>query len=131
MANFIPKLVWNTSNTFTFKYPSTKQAEPQYLPTEQISESVGGSRQVQINNILKKITVEFEFLTKTEIDNLKTNFYLAWAVYGKTFSYYESSDVSSFEDYELDNLDWKPVRQFPSEGDFKYKIELKFRRVYL
>jgi hypothetical protein len=115
---------------FTFTYPSVKQARPEYLPSEQVSESIGGGRQVQINNIIKKISLEFKFLTAAQLDDLEENWYLAWAVYGYTFRYFESYESTS-EEYELDVYDFKPTREIPKEGDFLHKVGLKFRRVYL
>lgn len=131
MANFIPRLEWDTDKSYTFKYPSTKQAAPTFLPTEAISESIGGHRQVQINNIVKKVALEFKFIPKADLDILENDFFLSWAVLGKTFKYFESSDEYVFEEYELDSYDWKPVREIPKEGNFLYKITLNFRRVYL
>jgi hypothetical protein len=116
---------------FDFNYPSVKQAEPQYLPTESVSESISGIRQTQINNIIKKIDLEFKFLTNSLKIDLHTNWFLSWAVYGKSFRYFESKDVASSEIYEMDNLDFKPVREIASVGNFLYKLSLKFRRVYL
>jgi hypothetical protein len=114
-----------------FDYPSSKQVEPQYLPTESISESLGGIRQVQINNILKKIELEFRFVTNTLKLNLENNWFLLWAVYGKEFRYFESKDELSNEVYSLDNFDFKPTREIAKAGNFLYKIAFKFRRVYL
>ncbi len=114
-----------------FDYPSTKQVNPQYLPSESINESISGIRQVQINNIIKKIELEFKFVTNTLRTNLETNWYLSWAVYGNEFRYFESKDVVSSETYALDNLDFKPVREIAKAGNFLYKIPLKFRRVHL
>jgi len=116
---------------FDFNYPSIKQARAEFLPTEQISESVGGIRQVQINNIIKKVNLEFKFLPLASLTELEEDFFLAWAVYGKSFRYYESFDEDSYEEYEMDSLDFKPIREIPKAGDFLYKIALKFRRVYL
>lgn len=116
---------------FTFPYPSLDNVRPEYLPTEQISESVGGVRQTQINNIIKKVTFNFTFIPKASLDSLETNFYLAWAVFGYSFRYYQSYEIDISEDYELDNYDWKPVNAIPSQGDFLMKLALKFRRVYL
>jgi hypothetical protein len=116
---------------FDFTYPSVKQARPEYLPTEQVSESIGGIRQTQLNNIIKKITLEFKFIPKAKIDILETDFYLAWAVNAKNFRYFESYEEPGYEEYALDNLDFKPTREIPKAGDFLYKITFKLRRVYL
>lgn len=114
-----------------FDYPSYKQVEPTYEPTEVVSESLSGSRQTQINNIIKKIDAEFRFVTNAIKLRLETEFYTTWAVYGKDFRYYESKDVASYENYALDNLDFKPVREIAKSGNFLYKIPFKFRRIYL
>lgn len=116
---------------FDFSYPSTKNPSPEYLPTEQIGESISGVRQVQVNNIIKKVSLDFKFIPKAKIDILTADWYLAWAVYGKTFRYYQSLEVSSYENYEMDSLDFKPLQEIPKEGDFLYKLPLKFRRVFL
>lgn len=117
---------------FDFTYPSDiKAIRPQYLPTEAIGESMGGTRQVQINNIIKKVALDFKFIPKAKIDLLETDWYLSWAVFGKPTRYFQSLEVNTSEDYELDALDWKPLAEIPKEGDFLYKIKLPFRRVYL
>lgn len=110
-----------------FPYPSVKQVAPEYIATEKISESVGGVRQVQLNNIIKKVSMEFKFLPQALIYELENNFYLSWAVYGKKFRYIEVTD----EEYELDSFDFRPVREIPKDGDYLYRLPLKFRRVYL
>lgn len=112
-----------------FQYPSTKLARPTYVPTEQISESIGGNRQIQINNMIKKVDLKFEFMTPEFTDLLEARWYLTWALYGKAFRYFESKDETPFENYELEILDWKPVRSFPKSGNFLHSIQLKFRRV--
>lgn len=117
---------------FDFTYPSdAKNIRPQYYPSEQISESIGGTRQVQINNIIKKVALDFKFIPKAKIDILEADFYLAWAVYGKSFRYFQSYEVNSSEDYELDAFDFKAFPEIPKQGDFLYKIAFKFRRVHL
>ena len=116
---------------FDFNYPSIKQAEPTYLPTEVISESISGVRQVQINNVIKEISLEFKFVTNTLKAELETKFYTTWAMYGKDFRYFESNDVGTSETYSLKNLDFKPTREIPKAGNFLYKIPFTFRRVYL
>lgn len=121
----------NFYHSLDFTYPSVKQGEPTYLPTEQISQAIGGARQVQVLNIIKKVALEFKFLTPAFKEILREDFYLGWAVYGKPFLYLESGDVDSSEEYELDNFDFKPVREIPKELDFLYKIPFTFRRVYL
>lgn len=117
---------------FDFVYPSdTQKGEPVYMPTEVISDSINGTRQVQINNIISKIDLEFKFLSKERKEALRDRWYLTWAYLGKAFRYYESKDVNTYVEYELDSLDFNPKRDFPKLGDFLYKISLKFRRVYL
>lgn len=116
---------------FDFTYPSSKQAAPKYKPTESISESVSGKRQIQINNIIKKLELEFRFLTSTQVETLEARFYETWAVLGKAFRYYESKDVNTYENYELDSLDFDPTRAFPKAQNFLYTLPLKFRRIYL
>ena len=127
----------NTADTLNlfqrldFSYPSYKQVEPTYLPTESINESLSGFRQVQINNVIKKVELELRFVTSIIKQDYETKFYKAWAMYGKEFRYYESKDVASYENFSLDDLDFKPVRSIPKAGNFLYNIPLKLRRIYL
>lgn len=122
---------FNLFQRLDFSYPSYKQVEPTYLPTESVNESLSGFRQVQINNVIKKVELELKFVTNAIKSDYETKFYKTWAMYGKEFRYFESKDEVTFENFSLDDLDFKPVRSIPKAGNFLYNIPLKLRRVYL
>lgn len=127
----INDITLNFFERLDFDYPSSKQGEPTYQPNETISESLSGIRQVQVNSIIKKIDIEMRFVTPTLKNKLETRFYLPWAIYGKAFRYYESKDEIAYENYELEVVDFKPIREIPKQGNFLFKIPFKLRRVYV
>lgn len=116
---------------FDFVLPSEKQCEPVLMPTEQVSTALSGATQTMILNVIEEVELSFKFITKAEIDILKTRFYYLWAMYGKNFRYYESSDEVDFVTTALKKLDWKPTREISKGGNFLYKLPFHFRRVAL
>lgn len=123
-------IVFDLFERLDFIYPSVKSAEPFYDPTQTITDSVAGVRQVITNNVIVKVDLEFRFLTNELKEKIRDNWYLPWALYGNSFRYFESKDEAGYHEYELDNFDFKPVRDFPDgSGNFRYKYPLKLRRV--
>lgn len=112
-----------------FQYPATVNDGEKISPNVNLSKSVAGVRQAQVNHLEAKLGLEFKFLTPAELTKLRDRWYLSWAVYYKEFRFYESKEIGAYVTYELDNDDFTPDRAIPKAGDFLYKIKLSFRRV--
>lgn len=114
-----------------FDYPPEKDNGEQYETNEVVSESVSGIRQTQVNAIIAKRPIKFAFISKTIRDRLMDDFYLAWAIYGKDFRFYEHKSEASYKTYHMDKLDFKQEREIPKQDDFLYSHPFTFRRVVL
>ena len=126
MANYIPKLVYN-SITLSFSYPPSKDDFENLEPKRVVATSVNGTQQVlfQYTEIIRKLT--FKFLTQAQHDALQT-FFTSWAIAGNTFDYYDTASIASFNTYSLkdDKFNSKKVAY---DSGFLYEISFTFRRV--
>ncbi len=114
---------------FEFEFPPTKDTDNQIDPSEKITTSLSGARQVQVDYLEEKRDLEFGFLTSAEHLSLRANFYISWAVYGYEFKYFPDKADSSYETYELSDFKFSPKRQVKKHPSFLYGLALKMRRV--
>lgn len=132
MANWIPEIQYGAGpTTLNFTYPPEGDPQNESLSGDLIvSKSLDGTQQTQWNYTEEIITLNFVFLTKTQLDNLRT-FYTSHAVKGNTFTFLPSDDeVTSFT-MTLADYRFQPRRVW-SDGssDFIYEVQMSFRRVY-
>jgi len=130
MADFIPKLEYGTITpvTITFDYPPKSDDGDQLNTIEKISTSISGVRQVIVENIEATRRIEYSHLTQTLVDSLKT-FFLNVGGLGKAFKYYDDKDLSNFNYYELNKLDFKPRKLIYKGSGFLWDLTLEFRRI--
>jgi hypothetical protein len=114
---------------FEFEYPPTKDSDNQIDPSEKVTTSLSGARQVQIDYLEEKRDLEFSFLTSEEHLELRNLFYIPWAVLGYEFKYFPDKADTAFETYELADMKFAPKRQVKKHPSFLYGLAIKMRRI--
>lgn len=109
---------------FAFRYPAETDDGESHKVKERKSVSIAGDIQRSIDHVEFKRTLEFNFLTKDEIEDLRA-FWNDWAYLGNAFRYFEDKNSVSFIEYEPDDLDFDP-KKFSAT---LWKWTLKVRRV--
>lgn len=131
MFNYIPKIVYN-SITYTFPYPveygKGDAGETQDAVVKDTF-SLSGELQRSVQYLEGNITVGFSFLKDADISALQT-FFQTWAVFGKSFDYYEHASLPAFNTYQLKNDSLRPIThwRYPN-GTKLYRLQLVMRRV--
>lgn len=131
MANWIPEIQYGSpTTTLNFTYPPERDPFNEDLKANvKVTKSNDGTEQVQYNYTEEMITVNFVFLTKAELDSLRT-FYEDHAALGNTFTYLPSDDEVTSYTYSLADYSFKPKRVITNGvDDFFYDVKMKFRRV--
>lgn len=134
MSDFVPALEYTpvaTPITITFPVPPVGDPLRERIQTNQrTTPSNNGTVQTQFNYNESTINPRFEGLNKTTLDLLRT-FFEDHGSLGKEFKWFEDQDSASFITVTLKRFDFKPIRALPqgTGADFKYKVELRMRRV--
>jgi len=132
MANWIPRIQYGGGpTTINFTYPPEGDPENEVLRGDvRVSQSNSGNEQVQWNYTEEIWTINFVFLSQTELDNLRT-FFTSHAVKGNTFTYFPSNDEATNFTMSLADHNFRPKRVFSDgSGDFIYEVSIQMRRVY-
>lgn len=116
---------------FDFQYPPTKDSEDNLKADVKTTQSLSGSLQTQVNFVEAIRALEFWFLTQDERDSLKDDFFLAWAVFGKSFRFFVDKADTGFNNYELKQYQFDDERQRKKHPEFLYKLSMQMRRVVL
>lgn len=105
--NYIPKIAYthiSSGESIEFTFDSQPEIDPyneEIIPFVSETRSNNGVRQVQFNYAIKMYTIDFKF--QSEAVYLNTyRFLTEHAMKGGAFKYYPSSDLSTFEIWELD-----------------------------
>lgn len=111
-----------------FDFPPVEPNGEEYETKATISQSLSGVRQVSINSVEASRDLKFSFLSPAVFARVNT-FLTTWALRGEAFRYYEDKATSSFVEYELDKLKFKPRKIAPrSESTWVWEVPLSFRR---
>lgn len=116
-------------NRYEFTAPATDDDGEQTEADQKTTESLSGKRQTQTNFVEKIRPLKFGHVTKDDKELLENSFFTNWAIYGKTFRYFQNFDLPDFVVYENDNKSFKTKRQVKKYPDFLYEIQFKFRRL--
>ena len=135
MANFIPKLAWpldTAANTYTF--PNMPEGDPLgevLTPNWDIMIANKGKRYVQYNHTEQDFSVNFTFLSEADYAAI-VNFHKTHAALGKTFRYYEHSDLSTYFSMQLLDgiLGWTAVVSDGAGGMLR-NLTLNLRGYYV
>lgn len=127
--NWKPKIIYNAI-TITFSFPPEGDPLKESIKTaSKTSTSLTGLEQSSWFFNEETQSINFKFLTKTELDALRT-FYKVWGSRGKVFDYYPSEDEVDFNTYTLKRKTFTPKRPFSDgAGDFFYDVTIQMRRV--
>lgn len=129
MGHNIPKIQWEDVNELVFDYPPTVDDGDQFVPTNTVSISISGVRQVSTNYVEIQRTVTFEFVTQT-LKMLYDSFMSTWAVLGNTFKYFEDQNSGTFVYYEISDLQTKSKKIMPKTANsYLWQIPISMRRV--
>jgi hypothetical protein len=112
-----------------FDYPPKEPRGEIFESNSVTSTSLSGVRQVSTNNIEGNRKLAFSFLTHSIY--LTVDLFLqSWALYGKTFRYFEDKTLSTYVEYELDSLK-SDAKKITAKGVDQYiwEVPLNLRRV--
>ena len=127
--NWTPKIIYGSvPTTITFPYPPDGDPLGEELDanTDDFTSNLGNN-QVQYNFTATLYSMTFTYLDLATVTALRL-FFNSWAKKGNTFSYYPSSDDSTFMTVFLTTKKFKPVRQLADgSGDFLYKLDWSFQ----
>lgn len=112
-----------------FDYPPIEPKGEELETKSSSSESLSGIKQVSVNHIEATRQLSFSHLSPAKYALVDT-----WlrddALNGETFRYFEDKTLSSYVEYELDNLKVSPKKIAPRGVDtYVWEVPLKFRRV--
>lgn len=111
-----------------FDYPPIETKGPKVSAAESISTSISGKRQVSVNHIEEKRTLELSFLSPS-IFSLVNNFMRNHALYGRPFRYFDDKLSGSYIDFELAVLDFDPDKiASRSATEFVWRVPVQMRR---
>lgn len=113
-----------------FPYPPTEGTKRETFEYgRKITESLNGTRQVQLNFTEATRKLKFRFLTEADIDALES-FFHSFAAKGKAFKYFEDDNSSDFFLYELDQNKLEPkIHNSNGPNSYLYEVDLALRRV--
>jgi hypothetical protein len=114
---------------YDFQYPPTKDEGEQYKANQTKVKTISGAIQTVTNYVEATRALTFGFVSKTDRDNLRDSFYVAWALLGKSFRYFEDQDINTVINYENNTLDYRQKRQVKKHPDYLYELDFNFRRV--
>ena len=128
MPSWIPKIIYN-SITLNFTFPPEGDPINERLTARsKKTVSLNGTEQTlwQINEEI--ITVNFKFLTQTELDSLRT-MWDDWGSHGKDIEYFSSNDEAARGTFTIATAIFPPNRVVADgSGDFNYDVTMSFRR---
>jgi len=111
-----------------FDYQPIEKNGAQLDAKERVATSISGTRQTSIDFIEENRALVFSFITES-IYLLMKDFFQDWALFGKTFRYYEDKTLTPFTDYELAEYKFTPEKVAPkSVSTFVWNVPLKMRR---
>lgn len=115
---------------FDFSYPPKLDSDDRLTAKNKVTESLSGLTQVQHDNIEAVRDLEFWFLTTTEYDRLRKEFFLRWASRGFEFRYFpDQDDTDVYETYELNQFKFETQRQVKKHPDFLRGLKMQLRRI--
>jgi hypothetical protein len=114
---------------FEFRYPASTDEGEQIKADQSVTRSLTGITQTLTNYIDAERNLTFGFITKAEKDFLIDDFFIGWALFGKSFRYFDDKEINSIKTYENASETANIVRQVKKHPDFLYEIEFNFRRV--
>lgn len=113
---------------FSFVYPPVLDDGEQLESDQVITDALSGIRQTVVNYFELKRRLRFNFLTKSEKDELLDVFLKPWILLGNEFRYFEDKDVNEYLTYTNDAQRVSIQRTVKKHPDYLYQIELNFRR---
>lgn len=133
MSDFVPKIEYSSGPIITVEFDIPPERDPlreRIVTSQRTTTSNNGTVQTQFNYNEEIISPRFRGLSKTIADLLRT-FYLDWGSRGREFSWFEDKDSVSFRTVTLDRFEIDIERDIPRGlgNDFRYKIDLRMRRV--
>lgn len=113
---------------FSFVYPPVLDDGEQLESNQVITDALSGIRQTVVNYFELKRRLRFNFLTKSEKDELLDVFLKPWILLGSEFRYFEDKEVNEYLTYTNDGQRVPIQRTVKKHPDYLYQIELNFRR---
>jgi hypothetical protein len=99
----------------SFTYPPVEKGGEKLDSKERVSVSVSGQRQVSVDYIEATRAFDFRFLSESEKTTLQT-FFTTWGYLGKIFRYFDDNTLTSYIEYELNDLKFDPKKIAPKGG---------------
>ena len=130
--NFIPKIEFDIGPTIiTFELPPEGDFRKQnFVSNSATTQSNNGKEQTQFNFSQNNKDINFTFVPESIKQELDT-FMTAFALRGKEFKYFESSDEVEFITVTLTRKRWNPVIMFATntENEFVYEFNIAMREL--
>jgi hypothetical protein len=114
---------------FDFEYPAQEDNGESISSNQSTTLSLTGVSQTILNYVDADRVLKFSFITKADKDILVDSFFIGWAIYGKTFRYFDDKEVNSVKNYFLESKNISPKRVVKKHPDFLYELDFTFRRV--
>lgn len=114
----------------SFDYPPIEEAGEEYDSKDHSSTSISGQTQTSIDYVEGIRTFTFSHLSSAIFLQLQ-NFHITHGYISGSFRYYDDKTLTTFLDYELNDLKFKPKKIAPRGTDYVWLVPYVFRRVVI
>lgn len=114
---------------FEFDYPASTDQGEQAVANQTTTRALSGARQTVTNYIDLDRVLTFGFISKASMEELRDEFYFAWAMLGKSFRYFNDKEIDAMVIYYNDTNKWSQKRQIKKHPDYLYQLTFNFTRV--